>query len=98
LLWSFRILIASRSALIAENLFLRKQLAFFQERKRRPHGITPSSRLILIALANLFDWRDALVVVKPGTFIKWHRTAFRWLWRWKSRKRGRPPFPKTSVS
>ena len=28
-------------------------------------------------LARLFDWRDALIVVKPETFVKWHRTAFR---------------------
>ena len=31
----------------------------------------------MIALARFFDWRDALVIVKPETFIKWHRTAFR---------------------
>ena len=35
-----------------------------------------------------------LVIVKPETFIKWHRTAFRAFWRWKSRQRGRPPLPK----
>jgi len=47
-----------------------------------------------IAMARFFDWRNALVIVKPETFIKWHRTAFRILWRWKSRRRGRPPLPK----
>src|SRR5262249_30742807 len=41
----------------------------------------------------LFDWRSALVVVKPDTFLKWHRTGFRAFWRWKSRKRGRPALP-----
>ena len=50
--------------------------------------------MALLALARFFDWRDALVIVKPETFIRWHRTAFRHLWRWKSRKRGRPPLPK----
>lgn len=48
----------------------------------------------LMALAKFFDWRDALVVVKPETFIKWHRIAFRRFWRWKSRRRGRPPLPR----
>jgi len=48
----------------------------------------------MIALARFFDWRDALIIVKPETFIKWHRTAFRMFWRWKSRKHGRPPLPK----
>ncbi|HWZ30727.1 MAG TPA: helix-turn-helix domain-containing protein [Bryobacteraceae bacterium] len=25
--------------------------------------------------------------------MKWHRTAFRLFWKWKSRKRGRPSLP-----
>src|SRR5262245_27644829 len=49
---------------------------------------------MMIGLGKLFNWRDALVIVKPETFIKWHRTAFRMFWRWKSRKRGRPQLPK----
>ena len=80
--------------LIAENLFLRKQLALFKERKAKRRSTTATIRLAMIALARFFDWRDALVIVKPETFIKWHRTAFRRFWRWKSRKRGRPPLPK----
>src|SRR5580658_9544963 len=48
----------------------------------------------MVALARFFDWRDALVIVTPETFIKWHRTAFRMFWRWKSRKTGRPALPK----
>jgi hypothetical protein len=48
----------------------------------------------MIALGRLFDWRAALVIVKPETFVKWHRTAFRMFWTWKSRKRGRPPLPR----
>lgn len=52
------------------------------------------ARLAMLALSRFFDWRGALVIVKPATFIKWHRTAFRMFWRWKSRKLGRPPLPK----
>jgi putative transposase len=74
-------------------LFLRKQLAFFTERKVRPRRITTAARLTMIVLARFFDWRDALVIVKPKTFVKWHRSAFRMFWRWKSRKMGRPPLP-----
>lgn len=40
-----------------------------------------------------FDWRDALVVVKPEMLIGWHRKAFLMFWRWKSRE-GRPRLPK----
>jgi putative transposase len=42
-------------------------------------------------LARFFDWRSALVIVKPATLIGWHRAAFRRFWRWKSRPVGRPP-------
>jgi putative transposase len=89
-----RLLLSSRATLIAENLFLRKQLALFQERKIRPRRSTAATRALMVLLSRFFDWREALVIVKPETFLKWHRTAFRTFWRWKSRKRGRPGLPK----
>jgi hypothetical protein len=73
---------------------LRKQLALFRERKVKPPAASRLTRLGMIALVRFFDWRDAVIVVKPDTFIKWHRSAFRMFWRWKSRKRGRPSLPK----
>ena len=39
-----RLLLSSRATLIAENLFLRKQLALFQERKVRPRRSTAAKR------------------------------------------------------
>ena len=89
-----RLFLSSRAALIAENLFLRKQLAVFQERKVRPRRSNAATRAVMVWLCGFFDWREALVIVKPETFLKWHRTAFRAFWRWRSRKRGRPPLPK----
>jgi len=83
----------SRTSLIAENLFLRKQLAFYRERNTRPQRLTDSARLILLFWARWFNWRDALVIVKPETFIGWHRWAFQRFWCWKSRG-GRPQLPK----
>jgi putative transposase len=53
----------SRSALSAENLFLRKQLALFQERKVKPSLADDSTRWMMAALSRLFNWRDALVAV-----------------------------------
>ena len=47
----------------------------------------------MLVLAKLFDWENALVNVKPETFLGWHKQAFRLLWRWKSRG-GRPRLPK----
>jgi hypothetical protein len=48
----------------------------------------------MVLLSRFFDWREALVIVKPETFIKWHRAAFRLFWKWKCRKSGRPRLPK----
>jgi putative transposase len=69
------LLLSSHAALIAENLFLRKQLATFKERKLKPRPASHATRLAMMALARFFDWRDALVIVKPEGFIKWHRTV-----------------------
>jgi transposase InsO family protein len=81
----------SRTALAAENLFLRKQLALFKEREKKAVPTTAVDRFVLSKLARLFDWRCALVIVKPATLIGWHRAAFHRFWRWKSRPVGRPP-------
>jgi hypothetical protein len=80
-------------SLKAENLFLRAQLALYVEREARPAWATHLTRLRLVALSRLRDWRGALVVVKPRTLLRWHRAGFRLLWRWRSRSGGRPPLP-----
>jgi putative transposase len=87
-------LLRSRSALAAENLFLRKQLALYQERQVRPRRATDATRLTMVLAARLFDWKEALISVRPETFTGWHRQGFELLWRWKSRPIGRPRIPK----
>ena len=82
-----------RAALAAENLFLRKQLAFFQERQVKPRRANNATRWLMAAMSRLFDWQTALVVVKPDTLVGWHRKGFRLFWRWKSKPTGRPPLP-----
>jgi putative transposase len=79
-------------ALAAENLFLRKQLALYQERHTEPRRATNAIRISLVWLSRLFDWHQALVVVQPATLMRWHRQGFRLFWRWKSRP-GRPRIP-----
>ncbi len=86
------LLTRTRGKLAAENLFLRKQLAMYQERGKKPVRLNSASRFTLVALSRLFDWKDALAVVKPKTLIRWHREGFRIFWRWKS-KMGRPRIP-----
>src|SRR5262245_22539153 len=87
-----RLSLRSSAALAAENLFLRKQLALYQERHVKPRRATAATRLALVWLARWFDWRQTLALVQPYTFLRWHRQGFRCFWRWKSTP-GRPPIP-----
>ena len=88
-----RLCLRPSPALAAENLFLRKQLALYQERQVKPRQATNAIRLAMIWLARWFNWRSALSIVTPQTFTRWHRQGFRWFWRRKS-KPGRPALPK----
>jgi putative transposase len=53
----------SSSVLAAENLFLRKQLALYQERQVSPRRATDAIRLGMVLAGRLFDWKEALVAV-----------------------------------
>jgi putative transposase len=84
---------SSPTSLAAENLFLRKQLAFSVERKVKPRRLNDAARIALVVLARVIDWRQLLLVVRPETLVRWHRQGFRLFWRWKSRRPGRPRIP-----
>jgi transposase InsO family protein len=86
-------LCGSSAQLAAENLFLRKQLALYLERQVKPRRADDATRIVLVALSWLVDWRRLLTVVKPDTLIRWHRKGFQLFWRRKSRRRGRPRLP-----
>jgi putative transposase len=89
----FCLILRSSSALAAENLFLRKQLGLYVERRKKPRRATDSIRFTLAQLTKLFEWRSVLTVVKPDTLIRWHRKGFRLFWKRKSRSIGRPRIP-----
>ena len=84
---------SSHKRLAAENLFLRKQLAFYVERKVKPRRLNNAARLTLVVLARVIDWQQLLMVVRPETLVRWHRQGFRLFWHWKSRRPGRPRIP-----
>lgn len=88
-----RLSLRPRCALSAENLFLRKQLALYLECKVKPQRASDATRLTLVLLSRPVQCRQALTIVKPDTFIRWHRQGFRLFWRWKSKPRGRPHIP-----
>jgi putative transposase len=86
------LLLRSSLAVRAENLVLRKQLAQYIERRVKPRRIDSVARISLALLTRLFEWRNAIVIVRPKTIIRWHRAGWRLFWRLKC-KMGRPPIP-----
>jgi hypothetical protein len=53
----------------AEILFLRRQLALYRERGVKPRQVDAATRVTLTFLSRWFDWRSALVIVRPETSI-----------------------------
>ena len=88
----WRLAFRSTRSIKAENLFLRRQLALYVERGIKPRRVDPVTRISLTFLSRFFNWREALVVVRPQTMIRWHRAGWKLFWRLKSRA-GRPPIP-----
>src|SRR5205823_6341723 len=77
-------------SLALENLALRHQLAVLQRAAPPRPRLTRLDRALWSWLSRVFDeWRHALLIVRPETVVRWHRAAFRWFWRRKSRG-GRP--------
>ena len=50
------------------------------------------TRVSLALFTRFFDWRNAVVNVRPATIVRWHRLGWGIVWRWKCRA-GRPPIP-----
>ncbi len=84
-------LIRSRDELIAENALLRQQLIVLRRQVKKP-AFAQSDRLWLVLLAaRVKNWKEALLIVKPATLLRWHRQGFRLFWKFKSRHRGGRP-------
>ena len=74
----------TKPELVAENALLRQQLLVLRRQVRRP-ALTPADRRRLVLLARLArNWRAALLIVQPGTLLRWHRQAYRLVWRARS--------------
>jgi putative transposase len=73
-------------------LFLRKQLAFYQEHRVRPRKLTGAKWFSLVLWSRLFNRRAGIDDRQPETLVGWHRQGFKLFWRRKSRL-GRPRIP-----
>jgi hypothetical protein len=64
----------------AMTIFLRKQLALFQERKVKPRRANDSTRWVMATLSRMVPWHGALMNVQADILIRWHRKGFRLFW------------------
>jgi transposase InsO family protein len=77
-------LVKSKQQVILENVFLRQQVIVLKRQIARPQ-LTAKDRGLLVLLASrVKDWKNALLLVKPETLLRWHREGFRLFWRAKS--------------
>ncbi len=85
-----------RASLQLELIALRHQLLVLERKRTTRPRLTRIDRLFWVWLYRLWPGcLDVVVIVKPDTVIRWHRSGFRLFWTWKSRprRRGRPPVP-----
>jgi len=89
-----------KAVLAARLMAVESQLAACKHEiasKKRPRPrFTPGFRVLWVVLSKCLDWWEDLAhLMQPATVKKWHTSAFRHFWRWKSRsKGGRPPISK----
>src|ERR1041384_7230779 len=82
------ILPGSRGAIALENLVLRQQLAVVKRHCPRPR-LRKGDRLFWVCLSMTWkNWRQALIIAKPETVVRWHRKGFRLFWSRISRRKG----------
>ncbi len=69
-----------------------QQLGTYVRMRSKPR-LTPLDRAFWVALSGFWPrWKEALVIVKPDTVVRWHRKGFRLYWRAISQPGpGRPP-------
>src|SRR6516225_2685555 len=86
---ALRAALFTRLDLLCEILALRHQQGVLARSDRR---FRPTDRLLWLCLQRFWPrWRDALVLVQPGTVDRWRRAGFWGCWRRRSRRRpGRP--------
>ncbi len=81
----------SKPQLVAQNLLLRQQLVVLNRSAKRPR-FTAADRCLFVVLASkLQNWKEAVLIVKPETILRWHRQGFQLFWKRRSRARSCDP-------
>jgi hypothetical protein len=93
--WIVVDLFRPRAALEAGILVLRQQITVLRRGRPSRLSFLAVDKVVLGWVCHLFPKaRDALVIVRPETVVRWHHAGFRLFWCWKFRRRlGRPAVP-----
>ena len=76
---------------VAENLLLRQQLLMLNRAAKRPR-CTRADRVLFVVLASkVRHWREALLILRPETVLRWHRAGGRLFWQAKFRATSQEP-------
>src|SRR5258705_10864214 len=78
-------LFRERRSLLLENLALRQQLVALKRRHPRPCLGLFDKFFWVIARRVCSAWKQSLLIVRPETGVRWHRTGFWMYWRRISR-------------
>ena len=86
----FKLLFRGKHDVVLENLTLRQQLIVQQRSIKRPK-LNNLDRMFWIWLSRMWgNWTSPLIIAKPSSVTDWHRKGFKYYWRRKSRRIGRP--------
>ena len=81
----------SKPQLLAENLLLRQQLIVLNRAGKRPHCTRADRVLVVVLASKVKHWREALLIIRPETVLRWHREGLRLFWKAKSRVTSQEP-------
>src|SRR3977135_2325403 len=88
-LFAFRF--RSRATLELKLVALQHQLAVLRRQRPGRAQLSTLDRLLWVLLYRIWPKViDTMVLVRPATVVEWHRKGFRFYWRWRSRRPGRP--------
>src|SRR3954452_8104190 len=71
----------SKPQLVAENLLLRQQLIVLNRAGKRPRCTRGERALLVVLASRVKHWREALLIVRPETVLRWHRDGLRLFWK-----------------
>jgi putative transposase len=74
-------LLRARRTLLLENLALRQQLAALKRKHPRPRLAAFAKLFRVLARWLWSGLKQALVIMTPGTVVRWHRAGFSLYWR-----------------